>query len=215
MISFDAEFALLDRGLVTIGVDEAGRGALAGPVVAAAVVLHPDQIPDGINDSKKVRPELRERLAEEIRQSALAWAIGMRPASIIDEINILQATFEAMHEAVDLCYAKLARAKESCHLLIDGNRFKSHTIDHTTVIGGDATSFSIAAASILAKTARDTVLRDQLHPRHPAYGFAQHKGYGTQYHRDALRKHGPCSEHRQSFLNRIITTDSDDSGAVG
>jgi ribonuclease HII len=213
VISFDAELLLLERGLVAIGVDEAGRGALAGPVVAAAVVLHPNHIPDGINDSKKLRPERRARLAEEIRRCAVAWSIGMRSARIIDEINILQATFEAMHEAISLCHSKLDRPTEACHLLIDGNRFRPHAIDHTTIIGGDATSISIAAASILAKTVRDTYVSSQLHLMYPAYGFAHHKGYGTQMHRDALLLHGPCHEHRLSFLGRILDGNTPDTGA--
>ncbi len=213
MISYDAELLLLERGLVAIGVDEAGRGALAGPVVAAAVVLHPEHIPTGINDSKKLRPHQREQLAIEIRQCAIAWAIGQKPASVIDQINILQATFEAMHEAVAACHAMLGRPHQECHLLIDGNRFRRHIIEHTTIIGGDARSVTIAAASILAKTYRDDMMTRTLDAHYPDYGFARHMGYGTQQHRQALHEHGPCPEHRHSFLSRILAQNIDDPGA--
>lgn len=211
MISFDAELLLMDRGLWAIGVDEAGRGALAGPVVAAAVVLHPDRIPAGIDDSKKLRPEQRDRLTSEICRCAVAWSIGWRSAAVIDQINILQATFEAMHEAIDECQTKLGRPHDVCHLLVDGNRFRGHAIDHTTIIGGDAKSQTIAAASILAKTARDTFMSGELDKMYPAYGFAHHKGYGTLLHRQALQVHGPCVEHRRSFLGRILAQHTDDS----
>lgn len=214
MISYDAEHLLRDRGLVAIGVDEAGRGALAGPVVAAAVVLSPECIPSGIDDSKKLRPHQREVLAQQIRSCALAWAVGLRSPNVIDEINILQATFEAMHEAIDACLADLGRPFTECHLLIDGNRFRPHAIAHTAIVGGDTSSLTIAAASILAKTYRDSLMVTELDCAYPVYGFSSHKGYGTQQHRDALHRHGPCPEHRRSFLGGVLSRRNDVSGAA-
>lgn len=197
------EQALSSRGLTVIGVDEAGRGALAGPVVAAAVVLDVSSIPEGINDSKKLRSPQREHLAEAIRTSALAWAVGWCSPAHIDVVNILQATFDAMHAAINDCIARLGQPLEQCHLLIDGNRFRPHEVQHTTVVHGDALCVSIAAASILAKVHRDNVMTGDLDQQFPIYGFARHKGYGTMMHRTAVATHGPCPEHRRTFISDI------------
>jgi ribonuclease HII len=204
VISFDVESELLGRGLWAIGLDEAGRGALAGPVVAAAVVLHPQAIPAGIDDSKRLPAERRAELAEAIRSSALAWGVGVVEAARIDAVNILQATFDAMHEAIDQCHRQLGGSPESYHLLVDGNRFRRHAIGHTTIVAGDASVVSIAAASILAKTHRDKIMTEVLARQFPAYGFDRHKGYGTAFHRESLRAGGPCAEHRRSFLGKIL-----------
>ncbi|MFN4984764.1 MAG: ribonuclease HII [Ignavibacteria bacterium] len=202
-MTLDYEQSLWERAIAPIGVDEAGRGALAGPVVAAAVVLNPARIPEGIDDSKKLKPLARELLREQIVHSALAWSVGIIGARRIDEINILQATFEAMLQAIDGCRAQL-ELQRSVHLLIDGNRFPSHELAHTTIVGGDALSVSIAAASIIAKTTRDRIMQQNVHADHPCYGFDVHKGYGTAVHRERLVAQGPCSEHRRSFLSKIL-----------
>ncbi len=203
-MTFDVESEFLGLGLCPIGVDEAGRGALAGPVVAAAVVLHPQAIPTGIDDSKRLTSQRRSELADDIRRSALAWGLGVFPAEHIDAVNILQATFDAMHEAIDQCHRHLGGSPERYHLLVDGNRFRRHAIGHTTIVAGDASVVSIAAASILAKTHRDKIMTEVLARQFPAYGFDRHKGYGTAEHRTAIIEHGPCSQHRRSFLRKII-----------
>lgn len=174
------------------GVDEAGRGPLAGPVTAAAVILDPARPITGLADSKRLSPSKRERLAEEIRDKALAWALGWADVAEIDQINILQASLLAMRRAVSgLCLAP-DRA------LIDGNRCPALLCPSQAIVRGDATVPAISAASILAKVARDAKMRE-LHERYPLYEFARHKGYPTAAHVAALRRHGPCVEHRQSF----------------
>ena len=203
MQSGEHELALSGRGLTVIGVDEAGRGALAGPVVAAAVVLSASSIPEGINDSKKIRPLHRTQLAEAIKSSAKAWAVGLCSPGHIDTVNILQATFDAMHMAINDCISRVGEPPEMCHLLIDGNRFRPHAVQHTTVVHGDALCVSIAAASILAKVYRDNVMTGELDRLYPVYGFARHKGYGTELHRTAIATHGPCPEHRRTFISGI------------
>ena len=179
------------------GIDEAGRGPLAGPVVAAAVVLDPDRTPDGINDSKKLTPKAREALAEAIRDTALHWHVAAVSAADVDRLNILQATMRAMALAADGIDATLAEVR------VDGNRAPVLTERHGCVpvsawVGGDGRCAAIAAASILAKTTRDALMCDY-DRQWPAYGFAKHKGYGTAAHLEALREHGPCDIHRQSF----------------
>ncbi|MEY2719985.1 MAG: hypothetical protein RLZZ273_1351 [Bacteroidota bacterium] len=206
-MTLDYEQPLWDSFVTPIGVDEAGRGALAGPVVAAAVVLNPACVPDGINDSKKLSEHRRNELREQIVATSLAWSVGIVDANRIDEINILQSTFEAMQQAISLCTAQLASAS-SFHLLIDGNRFPKHTLPVTTVICGDALSPSIAAASIIAKTTRDHIMKDVVHRKFPEYGFEVHKGYGTATHRLAIQSLGACKEHRMSFLSRILSEGS-------
>ena len=215
MITFETEAALALNGLLAIGVDEAGRGALAGPVVAAAVILDPLSIPEGIDDSKRLSPERRHTLAASIRASALAWGVGCRSACRIDEINILQATYEAMHEAIEACRATISMSDEHLHLLIDGNRFRPHSIPHTTIVQGDARVVSIAAASILAKTHRDAILTDELAPQHPEYGFERHKGYATAEHRRAITVHGATSQHRRTFLRALLTPHHPQDGTSG
>ena len=174
------------------GVDEAGRGPLAGPVVAAAVILPPNTPLSGLNDSKKLSPSRRERLATEIRATALAWAVAEASASEIDEWNILRATLRAMARAV----AALPVMPDE--VLVDGNQAPALEVPVRTIIGGDALEPAIMAASILAKTHRDARLV-ALEARHPGYGFARHKGYGTAAHLAALARLGPCPEHRRSF----------------
>ncbi len=175
------------------GVDEAGRGPLAGPVSVAAVILHPDRPIAGLNDSKKLSEARREALYPQIIEHALAWHIEFVQAGEIDELNILQATMAGMHRAVCALQpaAQLAR--------IDGNRIPTGLPCHAeALVGGDALDPAIMAASILAKVARDRAMV-ALHEEFPAYGFAVHKGYPTPAHLAALMAHGPCPQHRQSF----------------
>jgi len=202
-MTLDYEKPLWEQSVSPIGVDEAGRGALAGPVVAAAVILHQDGIPMGLNDSKKLSPNQRERLKGQILNSAVSWAVGIIDAQRIDTINILQATFEAMHLAINECICNVGNV-ESVHLLVDGNRFARHEQPHTTIIRGDGISPSIAAASILAKKPRDHLMKHRVHETYPNYGFDVHKGYGTARHRAAIIQHGACTEHRLSFLSNIL-----------
>lgn len=182
---------LLPEELVC-GVDEAGRGPLAGPVVAAAVILDPARPIAGLNDSKKLSARRREALAVLIREQALAWAVAEASVEEIDRINILQASLLAMQRAV----AALAVRPQLA--LIDGNRCPRLDCPAEALVGGDGRSAPIAAASILAKTVRDEQML-ALHQRFPCYDFARHKGYPTAAHLAALRQHGPCSEHRRSF----------------
>jgi ribonuclease HII len=177
------------KGLVC-GVDEAGRGPWAGPVVAAAVVLDPDLIPDGLNDSKKLTEAQRDALYEPIMRQARV-GIGIADVERIDRDNILQATFWAMAEAVSQL-DKVALA------LVDGNRAPKLPCPAETVVGGDGRSLSIAAASIIAKVTRDRIMIAH-DCTYPVYGFARHKGYGTPQHQLALRQHGPSVLHRKSF----------------
>lgn len=192
--SLHLERALWHRGLTHIaGVDEAGRGCLAGPVVAAAVVLPEGMEIEGVNDSKKLSKPKRERLAYEIQDRALASAIGLCTPEEIDELNILWAAMEAMRRAVQ----RLAVAPD--HILIDGNRcFPDSPWSFDTIIKGDSKSHTIAAASILAKTTRDAIMRD-LAAEYPAYNWAQNVGYPTQDHYAALVEHGITPYHRRSF----------------
>ncbi|GAA4338126.1 ribonuclease HII [Pigmentiphaga soli] len=178
--------------LVRAGVDEAGRGPLAGPVYAAAVVLDPDRPILGLADSKALEAEERDALAVLIRARAHAWAVASASVQEIDSLNILNATMLAMRRAVDALNVAIDLAE------IDGNRAPALRCRVRTVIGGDAQVPAISAASILAKTARDAELV-RLHELYPAYGFHQHKGYGTPQHLSALFEHGPCPEHRRSF----------------
>ena len=177
------------------GVDEAGRGPLAGPVIAAAVILDPARPIEGLGDSKALSEAARERLAPLIRARALAWALGSADRAEIDKLNILQATLLAMRRAV------LALPLRPEHVQVDGNRapaLEDLPCTVETVVRGDATVAAIGAASILAKTHRDALMR-ALERSHPGYGFARHKGYGTAQHLAALRRLGPSSEHRLSF----------------
>lgn len=174
------------------GVDEAGRGPLAGPVCAAAVILDPAKPIAGLADSKKLSAGRRERLALEIREQALAFSIAWASVAEIDSINILQATLLAMRRAVE------SLPVQPNEVLIDGNRCPSLTLPARAIIRGDATEPVISAASILAKTARDAEMR-RIHEAFPQYGLDRHKGYDTAAHRAALRLHGPAGFHRKSF----------------
>jgi ribonuclease HII len=179
------------------GVDEAGRGPLAGPVVAAAVILDPERPVDGLADSKALSPQRRSELAARLRERSLAWAIGWADAGEIDTVNILQASLIAMRRAVE------ALAVAPSHVIVDGNRCPDlHGLPFEcsveAVVRGDALVASVSAASILAKVARDEHMRD-LDARYPGYGFAGHKGYPTAAHLAALRQLGPSPVHRLSF----------------
>lgn len=174
------------------GVDEAGRGPWAGPVSAAAVILHPEDLPEGIDDSKVLTAERRESLEIEIKARAVAWGVGFASVDEIAELNILHATGLAMCRAVEALSITPVAA------LVDGNyRFKL-PCEVQTVVGGDGLSLSIAAASILAKTARDRLMIE-LDALYPGYGFASHKGYNAPAHQQALRELGPCPEHRRAW----------------
>lgn len=175
------------------GVDEAGRGPLAGPVYAAAVVLDPDRPIEGLDDSKRLTPERRDVLAVLIRERALAWAVASASVEEIERLNILQATMLAMRRAcLGLSFAPAL-------ILVDGNRLpKGLPCSARAVVGGDALEPAISAASILAKTARDACCMD-MHARHPQYAFDRHKGYGTALHLARLAEFGPCPEHRRGF----------------
>ena len=181
------------KGVVEAGCDEAGRGCLAGPVVAAAVILPRGFRHKKLNDSKQLSREVRDELREIIMEKALAWAIGICSHEEIDQINILNASFLAMHKALD----QLKQKPEL--LLIDGNRFnKYRQIPHQCIIEGDAQYLSIAAASVLAKTERDSIM-EKLHDEFPNYHWKSNKGYATLKHREAIREHGTCAYHRKSF----------------
>lgn len=179
------------------GIDEAGRGPLAGPVVAAAVILDPARPIAGLNDSKVLSEPRRNVLATAIRESALAWSVAWADPREIDTLNILAATLLAMRRAI------LGLGVFPAGVRVDGNRlpglgFGGRSIPGEAVVRGDASVASISAASILAKTTRDRMMID-MDRLYPQYGFARHKGYGTAVHRERLRRHGPCSEHRLSF----------------
>lgn len=175
------------------GLDEVGRGALAGPVVAAAIILDPRAaLPAGLNDSKKLTARQRERIAEELRAAAIAYSVGRIEPDEIDRINILQATRRAMLAALD----QLATSAD--YLLIDALELKDAKLPQRAIIRGDSISASIAAASIIAKTFRDRLMREY-HDLYPQYNFAAHVGYGTRVHMEALRTHGACPIHRKSF----------------
>ncbi|MBL0128056.1 MAG: ribonuclease HII [Flavobacteriales bacterium] len=181
------------KNLLEAGCDEAGRGCLAGPVVAAAVILPPRVRLPGLDDSKQLNEARRDALRPLIEERAIAWAVAIVDPMEIDAINILNASFRAMHLAVDALHVRPE------HLLIDGTRFNAYTgIPHSCHIRGDGRFRSIAAASILAKTHRDELMQ-RLHAEYPIYGWAVNKGYPTGGHRSAIEQHGPCIHHRMSF----------------
>lgn len=183
----------LNKELIEAGCDEAGRGCLAGSVYAAAVILPKDFKNELLNDSKQLTEHQRYALREVIEKEALAWAVGVVTPAEIDEINILNASFLAMHRAVDGLKLKPQ------HLLIDGNRFKKYQdVPHTTVVKGDGKYLSIAAASILAKTYRDDYM-NALHQEYPMYDWLSNKGYPTKKHREAIRRFGTSPYHRMSY----------------
>jgi len=198
---FVFERELLRQGVTLLaGVDEAGRGPLAGPVVAAAAMLPANWLESGLpsalkglNDSKQLTPRQRERFFDALNSCGeVTFAVARMEADQVDEFNILQATHRAMNEAL----AALAPSPQ--HALVDGTRVKTLRLPQTPIVKGDALSYSIAAASVLAKVTRDRLM-EEYHERWPAYGFAEHKGYGTPQHLAALAEHGPCPIHRRSF----------------
>ena len=194
---WEIEQSCFDSGLQLIcGVDEAGRGPLAGPVCAAAVILPAGVDIPGLNDSKKLSDKRRRELFPLIKECAVAYGIGFADHTEIDEINILQATFLAMERAIKALNIKPDLA------LIDGNREKDFGVPVKTVIHGDSLSASIAAASILAKVTRDDWMLEMAE-KYPQYGFEVHKGYGTKAHYEALKNYGPCPIHRMTFLKKL------------
>lgn len=197
-MTYEYEKEALSQGFKCVcGIDEAGRGPLCGPVCAAAVILPIDCEIEGINDSKKLSEKKRDALYDVITQKAIAYSVVMVDAATIDEINILQATFKAMREAVDRLAVKPDIA------LIDGNGKPGLSIEERTIVKGDAKSISIAAASILAKVTRDRYCIE-LDKKYPEYQFAKHKGYGTKLHYEMIAQYGICPEHRRTFLKKIL-----------
>lgn len=194
------EQSFFDQGFdIVCGVDEAGRGPLAGPVCAAAVILPKNMDIPGLNDSKKLSDKKRRELFPVIKEKAVAYGIGLASHEEIDEINILQATFLAMERAMGQLSVKPELA------LIDGNREKDFGIPVKTVVKGDSLSASIAAASVLAKVTRDDLML-VMAEEYPQYGFEIHKGYGTKAHYEALRTYGPSPIHRMTFLKKFYGT---------
>lgn len=198
MPDYEYEARAAENGYTAVcGVDEAGRGPLAGPVCAAAVILPQGLVIEGLNDSKKLSEKKREMLYDKVTENALAWSVAFASEAEIDEINILQATFLAMRRAVEGLGIKADYA------LIDGNRMPPLDINGETVIKGDSLSMSIAAASIIAKVTRDRLMLE-IDKEYPQYLFSQHKGYGTALHYEMLEKHGISPVHRRSFLKKIL-----------
>ncbi len=179
------------------GIDEAGRGPLAGPVFAAAVILPAEVEIPGLNDSKKLTAKKREALFPLIQEKAVSWSVAFATESEIDEINILQATYLAMRRACE------GLSVPADYALVDGNRMPPLSVPGETIVKGDGLSASIAAASVLAKVSRDRLMLE-LDSLYPEYQFAKHKGYGTALHVELLRKYGPCPIHRRSFLTKIL-----------
>ena len=193
MLGLDIENGCLAKGVrIIAGIDEAGRGPLAGPVVSAAVIFPPGICINGVDDSKKLNEAERNELFLEIGRSAISIGVGVVGHETIDRVNILNATFRSMIEAI----GKLPTKPD--YLLIDGPRFPGCGIPFETIVDGDAKCFSIAAASIVAKVTRDNLMKeyDRIYPQ---YGFERNKGYGKKDHMEALRKYGPCEIHRRSF----------------
>ncbi len=193
LMAFDAAYAA--GGLVVAGMDEAGRGPLAGNVVAACVVMPPEPVIEWVDDSKKLSESRREKVYEEIMRHALYVGVGQASARVIDEINILEATKVAMREAASQVPAQIFLIDAVKGLELDGMEIP--------MIKGDATSYAIAASSIVAKVTRDRQMAE-LDRLYPAYGFLRHKGYGTPEHVEALRRYGPCPEHRRTFLRKLM-----------
>lgn len=195
---FSFEKSYWEQGLTVAGIDEAGRGALAGPVVAAAVILN-DNFNVEVNDSKKLTAKQRNNLFNEILEKSVQHSISFVDNNVIDEINILNATFKAMNEAAENFYT------QPDILLIDGNRFKTNIYKFQTLIKGDSISKSIAAASILAKVARDRYMAEIANEIYPDYDFASHKGYGTKKHIERIKEYGPSELHRKTFLKNVLS----------
>ncbi|MGN0173656.1 MAG: ribonuclease HII [Acutalibacteraceae bacterium] len=199
MPDYSIEKEIINEGFnIIAGVDEAGRGPLAGPVCAAAVILPTDLEIEGLNDSKKLSEKKREALYDIIIKKAVAYDIQLIDNNVIDEINILNATLEAMTNAVNNLKVK------PDYVIIDGNRLPSRLeIPAKAVVKGDAKSMSIAAASILAKVTRDRLMLE-LDKKYPEYEFSRHKGYGTKLHQEKLKEFGPCEIHRKTFIKKIL-----------
>lgn len=198
MPDFNIENEIKKNGYSFVcGVDEAGRGPLAGPVCAAAVILPEGIEIAGLNDSKKLTEKRREALFAEITKNAVAYAVGFADIKEIEELNILNATFLAMKRAVEGLNIPADFA------IIDGNRLPNLTIPALAVVKGDSKSMSVAAASVIAKVTRDRLLVEY-DQQYPQYGFAKHKGYGTKLHYEAIKEHGICEVHRKSFLKGVI-----------
>ena len=194
----EIEHRLYDKGYINIaGIDEAGRGPLCGPVVAAAVISPKDKKIEGVNDSKKLTEKKREKLYDDIMNEAVAVGVGISEVDVIEKVNILNATKIAMKKAIENLKVK----PDYC--LIDGNQMIDIVIDAETVVSGDAKSESIAAASIIAKVTRDRMLIDY-DKLYPEYGFAKHKGYGTKAHIEAIKKYGLTPIHRPSFCKKFV-----------
>lgn len=193
------ENKLHKEGLVYIaGIDEAGRGPLAGPVVVGVAIMKEDSFIEGVNDSKKISETKREKLYEQITSEALAWSVGIVDEKEIDEINILNATKRALIAALDNLKIKPER------LLVDAlEHIDTKGIPYTSIIKGDAKIYSISAASIIAKVTRDRIMR-KYDEEYPEYGFSKHKGYGTAAHIEAIKKYGPCPIHRRTFITHFI-----------
>ena len=190
---------LYETGLGYIaGIDEAGRGPLAGPVVVGIAIMKPDSFIEGVNDSKKISEKKREKLYEQITEEAIDWAVGIVDQNEIDEINILNATKKALHMAISNLKVKPDR------ILVDAlEHIDTCGIPYTSIIKGDANVYSISAASIIAKVTRDRMLQeyDEIYPQ---YGFAAHKGYGTAKHIEAIKTYGPCPIHRKTFIKKFV-----------
>ncbi len=197
MVEFEKNF--YNRGYKIIaGVDEAGRGPLAGDVYAAAVIFEPGTIIEGLNDSKKISPKKRDMLFEEIKEKAKSYAVGVATVAEIEELDILNATFLAMRRAIE------SLSVTPDFVMVDGNQhIRKLEIENEPVIKGDSLSMSIAAASILAKVSRDRYM-EEMAEKYPEYEFDGHKGYGTKRHSELIREFGPCPIHRLSFLKNIL-----------
>ena len=198
-VRFLKEKNLYETGLGYIaGIDEAGRGPLAGPVVVGIAIMKPDSFIEGVNDSKKISEKKREKLYEQITEEAVDWAVGIVDQNEIDEINILNATKKALHMAISNLKVKPDR------ILVDAlEHIDTCGIPYTSIIKGDANVYSISAASIIAKFNRDRMLQeyDEIYPQ---YGFAAHKGYGTAKHIEAIKTYGPCPIHRKTFIKKFV-----------
>jgi len=192
ILTLDYENQLWDLGRIPAGVDEAGRGPLAGPVVAASVILSKENPIEGLNDSKVLTPRKRSLLFDIISERSVSLAVGIVENDLIDEINILQATIKAMEKSI------LGLTVRPDLIYIDGNRSTTLEIRQQTIVKGDTKCQSIAAASIIAKVTRDRIMED-LDNKYPQYGFLKHKGYPTKAHYEAIKKYGPCPVHRLSF----------------
>lgn len=203
MPTFEYELNAKAKGYKFVcGVDEAGRGPLAGPVCAAAVILPENCVIEGLNDSKKLTAAKREKLIDEIKEKAIAWSVAFSSVEEIEDVNILNATYLAMNRAIE------GLNVPADYALIDGNRVpKNIKVSCETVIKGDALSYSIAAASIIAKVTRDRLM-NEYDEKYPQYGFAKHAGYGTKAHTDAILKYGMCEIHRPSFLKKLYEKNS-------